>query len=59
MTNRCFWKVIKPFLTKNRCLTNSDIMLIGNDQMITDGKKLVNIVERFSGIKPEKLDFSV
>ena len=41
MTNKDFWKVIKPFLTNKGCLTNSDIMLIDNDQMITDDKKIV------------------
>ena len=26
-SNRNFWKIIKPFLTKKGCITNSDISL--------------------------------
>ena len=66
ITNKIFWKVIKPFLTKG-CLENSDTMLRDDDKMITDEKKLVqlfndhyiNIVERACGFKPEKVEFDV
>ena len=65
MTNKEFWKTIKPFLTNKGCLENSDIMLINDDEMIADDKTLaktfnehyINIVERSSGLKPEKMKF--
>ena len=46
-----------------RCLDNSDIMARGNNEMITDDKRLanllnehyINIVERSSDLKPEKI----
>ena len=40
MTNKEFWKTIKPFLTNNGCLENSDIILINDDEMVTDDKTL-------------------
>ena len=40
MTNKEFWKTIRPFLTNKVCLENSDIMLINDDDMITDDKTL-------------------
>ena len=65
MTNKEFWKTIKPFLTNKGCLENSEIMLINDDEMVTDDKTLakifnehyINIVERSSGLKPEKKKF--
>ena len=62
MTNREFWKTMKPFLTNKGCLDDSDIMLSGNNK-ITDDKRLVKlfhehyikIVEQSSGLKPEKI----
>ena len=58
-------KEFKPFLTNKGCLENSDTMLINNDEMVTDDKTLaktfnehyINIVERSSGLKPEKMEF--
>ena len=63
VTNRELWKIIKPFLTNKGCLDNSNIMLRGDNKMITDGKRLaklfdehyINIVECSSGLKPEKI----
>ena len=63
VTNREFWKTMKPFLTNKGCLDNCDIMLRGDNKMITDDKCLaklfnehyINIVERSSGSKPEKI----
>ena len=54
---------MKPFLTNKGCLDNCDIMLRGDNKMITDDKCLaklfnenyINIVERSSGSKPEKI----
>ena len=65
MTNKQFWKTNKPFLTNNGCLENSDIMLINDDGMVTDDTTLaktfnehdINIVERSSVLKPEKMEF--
>ena len=65
MTNKEFWKTIRPFLTNKVCLENSDIMLINDDDMITDDKTLaktfnehyINTVERPSGLQPEKMKF--
>ena len=65
ITNKIFWKVIKPFLTNKGCLEKSDIMLRDDENMITDEKILVqlfndhyiNIVERSCSFKPEKVEF--
>ena len=62
VTNREFWKTMKPFLTNKGCLDNSDIMLRGDNEMITNDKRLaklfnehyINIIERSSGLKPEQ-----
>ena len=67
ITNKNFWKAIKPFLTNKSCLENNDIMLRDDEKMITDEKKLVqlfndhyiNIVERSCGFKPEKVEFDI
>ena len=67
ITNKNFWKAIKPFLTNKGCLENSDIMLRYDEKMITDEKKLVqlfndhyiNIVERSCDFEPEKLEFDI
>ena len=63
VTNREFWRTMKPFLTNKGCLDNCDIMLRGDNNMITDDKRLakhfsehyINIVERSSNLKPEKI----
>ena len=63
--NKEFWKRIKIFLTKKGCLENSDVMLIDNYETVTDNKTLaktfneryINIAERSSGLKPEKMEF--
>ena len=67
MTNKQFWKTLKPFLTNKGCLENSDIILLDDEEMINNDKILakrfnehyVNIVERSSGFKPSKMSFSV
>ena len=61
VTNREFWKTMKLFLLSKGCFDNSDIMLRGDNEMITDDKRLaklfnehyINIIERSSGLKPE------
>ena len=65
MANTEFWKTMKPFFTNKGCLCDSDIMLRGDNKIITDADdKLLakhfnedyfNIVERCSDLKPEKI----
>ena len=63
VTNREFWKTMKPFLTNKGCVDNSEIIFRADNKMITDDKRLaklfnehyINIVERSSGLKPEKI----
>ena len=58
VTNKSFWKFIKPFLKSKCCYEQNNIMLIQNDQIITEEKDLVetftlhyiDIVEKSSGI---------
>ena len=60
VTNKFFWKFIKPFLKNKSCHAQNDIMLTHNDEIITEEKDLaetfnkhyINIVEKSSGIKP-------
>ena len=67
MTNKQFWKTMKPFLTNKGCLENNDIVLLDGEEMITNDRILakrfnehyINIVERFSCFKPSKMSFSV
>ena len=66
MTNKQFWKTMKPFLTNKGCLENNDIILLDGEEMITNDRILakrfnehyINIVERSSGFKPSKMSFS-
>ena len=56
VTNKAFWKTIGLFLSNKGCLENNDIMLINDDEMVTDDKQLaktfnehyINTVERSS-----------
>ena len=65
VTNKEFLKTIGPFLTNKACVENSDIMLINDDDIVTDDKTLAKTfnehyiitVERSSGLKPEKNGF--
>ena len=65
VTNKEFWKTIRPFLANKGGLENSDIILINVDDMINDDKAFaktfnehyVNTIERSSGLKPEKMKF--
>ena len=65
ITNKNFWKAIKPFLANKGCLEKSDSILKNDEKMITYEKKLVqffndhyiNLVERPCGFKPEKVEF--
>ena len=60
VTNKSFWKFIKPFLKNKSCHAQNDIMLIQNDEIITTeerdlvetfNKHYTNIAEKSSGIK--------
>ena len=60
VTNKSFWKFIKPFLKIKSCHAQNDVMLIQSDEIITEendlveifNKHYINIVERSSRIKP-------
>ena len=43
ITNKSFWKAIKPFRTNIGCLENSDIMLRDDEKMITNEEKVVQL----------------
>ena len=60
VTNKSFWKFIKPFLKNKSCHAQNDILLIQNNEIITEEKDLaetfnkhyINIVKKPSRIKP-------
>ena len=41
MTNKQFWKTMKPFLTNKRCFEHNDIILLDGEDMITNDGILV------------------
>ena len=59
VTNKAFWKFIKPFLRNKSCHEQNNIMLIKDDKIVSEEKDLVetfnkhyiNIVENSIGIK--------
>ena len=65
MSNRTFWKTVKPFLTNKSCMTNDCISIetLLDEDIVRDKKVLVklfnenyiNIVEISSGNKPSSL----
>ena len=63
MSNRTFWKTVKPFLTNKGCMTNDGISIEKDGDIVKDEKVLVelfnknylNIVEISSGKKPPSL----
>ena len=63
MTNKDFWKLVKPFLTNKGGLSGNDILLVKDDKIITEDRELaetfndhyINIVEKSSGKKPQSL----
>ena len=60
VTNRNFWKIIKPFLTNKGYLENAEIMLIQDRKRISNenelvkvfNKRYINITEESGGQKP-------
>ena len=63
MTNKEFWKKLKPFLTNKGCFSEDKINIEVNDELVSDEKILteifnehyINIVEKSSGTKPSSL----
>ena len=41
--NKKFWQTIKPFITNKSGISNNNIMIIENDSLVTDDKKLATI----------------
>ena len=66
MTDKQFWKAMKPFLTNKGCLENNDIILLDGEVMIANDRILakrlnehyINIVKSSRGFKPSKMSFS-
>ena len=63
MSNRTFWKTVKPFWTNKGCMTNDCINIETDGDIVRDEKVLmelfnennINIVEIFSGKKRSSL----
>ena len=63
VTNRNFWKIIKPFLANKGHLENAEIMLIQDKKRISNESELVkvfnkyyvNIIEKSGGQKPTNI----
>ena len=60
MSNKTFWRTIRPFLTNKGILIDNEISVIHNGKTIDDEKQVaetlnhayINIVEHTSGNKP-------
>ena len=46
VTNRNFWKIIRPFLTNKGHLENGEIMLILDKKIITNEHELVKVLNK-------------
>ena len=63
VTNKNFWKIIKPFLSSKGHLENVDIMLNHNNKIVCNDHELVkvfnkhyiNIIEKLGGKKPTSI----
>ena len=63
MSNRTFWKTVKPFLANKSCMTNDCVYIEKDGDIVRNEKVLVelfnenyiNIVEISSGNKPSSL----
>ena len=63
MSNRTFWKTVKPFLANKGCMTNDCVYIEKDGDIVRNGKVLlelfnenyINIVEISSGNKPSSL----
>ena len=62
MTNKTFWKTVRPFLSNKGTHDNHDIILDNNGELIKDNREVsenlndlyINIVEQTTGIKPSQ-----
>ena len=60
MSNKTFWRTVRPFLTNKGILINNEIFLIHNGKTIDDEKQVaetlnrdyINILEHTTGNKP-------
>ena len=65
MTDKQFWKAMKPFLTNKGCLENNNIILLDGEVMIANdrilakrlNKHYINIVKRSRGFSLPKCHF--
>ena len=63
MTNKEFWKKLKPFLTNKGCFSEDKINIEVNDELVSNEKiqteilneRYINIVEKSSATKPSSL----
>ena len=44
MTNKQFWKTMKPFLTNKGCLENNDIILLDGEEMVSNDRILLRSI---------------
>ena len=66
MTNKTFWKTVRPFISNKGTHDNHDIILDENGELIKDNREVseilnsfyVNIVEQTMGMKPSQDSFS-
>ena len=60
MTNKTFWKTVRPFLSNKDTHDNHDIILDENSELIKDNREVsellndfyINIVEQTTGMEP-------
>ena len=62
VTNKTFWKTVRPFLSNKGTHDNHDIILDENGELIKDNREIseilndfyINIVEQTTGMKPSQ-----
>ena len=65
ISNKNFWETVKPFISNKSGISNGDIVIVENDNLITDENELtkmfndyyINILENSSGIKPNSIKY--
>ena len=63
VSNKDFYKLVKPYLTNIGALTNNDMTLVNDDKIVTDQNKIVkilndyyvNIVQITTGVVPSNI----
>ena len=66
MTNKTFWKTVRPFLSNKGTHDNHGIILDENGELVKDNREIseilndffINIVEQTTGMKPSQDSFS-